>query len=103
MPPAAKPKGIFRKIDVRKITPPEENGKGPTDGAPISEADLRAALLAQIRVSRAELELARCSLNMIGIGLSKKLIATERAMDMAFEHDVLHWLYPAEGDTGATR
>ena len=54
---------------------------------------MRATLLAHFRISRAELDVLRNELDLIGSALRNKLLTPHQAMQMAFDRDVLDWLF----------
>ena len=62
-----------------------------------AEADLqdkmRTTLLAQLRISRAELDVLRNDLDLIGTALRARLLTPHQAMFQAYERDVLDWLF----------
>ncbi|MCH8240802.1 MAG: hypothetical protein IIB62_12300 [Proteobacteria bacterium] len=62
-----------------------------------AEADLqdkmRTTLLAQFRISRSELDVLRNELDFIGTALRNRLVTPHQAMQMAYERDVMDWLF----------
>ncbi len=62
-----------------------------------AEADLhdkmRTTLLAQFRVSLIELRLVETNVELIGTALRNRLVTPHEAMEMAYERDVLDWLF----------
>ena len=62
-----------------------------------AEADLqdkmRTTLLAQCRISRSELDVLRNELDFIGTALRNRLVTPHQAMQMAYERDVMDWLF----------
>ena len=54
---------------------------------------MRATLLAQLRISRAELDVLRNELDLIGTALRARLLTPHQAMCMAYDRDVLGWLF----------
>ena len=65
----------------------------PETNAAYSQDDIRAALLAHFRIADAELEVLQSELELIGGALQHRLLTSHQAMQMAFEHDVLDWLF----------
>ena len=62
-----------------------------------AEADLqdkmRTTLLAQFRISRSELDVLRNELDFIGTALRNRLVTPHEAMQIAYERDVMDWLF----------
>ncbi len=54
---------------------------------------MRITLLAQFRVSLIKLRLAETNIELIGTALKNHLITPDQAMAMAYERDVLDWLF----------
>ena len=59
----------------------------------VSDDALRTTLLAQFRISRAELDVLRNELDLIGCALLNRLLTPHQAMQMAYERDVMDWLF----------
>ena len=59
----------------------------------VSDDALRTTLLAQLRISRAELDVLRNELDLIGCALLNRLLTPHQAMMMVYERDVMDWLF----------
>ncbi len=64
-----------------------------TTNAAAQQEAMRTTLLAQLRISRAELDLLRNELDLIGSALRNRLVTPHQAMHMAYDRDVLDWLF----------
>ena len=59
----------------------------------VSDDALRTTLLAQLRISRAELDVLRNEVDLIGTALRNHLLTPHQAMQMAYERDVMDCLF----------
>ena len=59
---------------------------------------MRDMLLAQMRVTRAELLLTQNHLEFIGSALANRLVTPHQAMQMAYDRDVLDWIFGDRND-----
>ena len=59
----------------------------------VSDDALRTTLLAHFRISRAELDVLRNELDLIGCALLNRLLTPHQAMMMVYERDVMDWLF----------
>ena len=64
-----------------------------SEAGPDLHDKMRTTLLAKLRVSRAELDVLRNELDLIGSALRSRLLTPHQAMHMAYERDVLGWLF----------
>ena len=55
---------------------------------------MRKTLMAQIRIMLAELRLVLTEAEFINCALQNRLVTPHEAMQMAFDRDVLDWLFP---------
>ena len=64
------------------------------------QSALRDCLLAHLRIADSELAVLRNELALIRSALKNRLLTPHQAMQMAFDHDVLDWLFQdREGST----
>ncbi|MCH8240714.1 MAG: hypothetical protein IIB62_11840 [Proteobacteria bacterium] len=59
---------------------------------------MRTTLLAHFRISRAELDVLRNELDLIGTALRNHLLTPHQAMRLVYERDVMGWLFRERGD-----
>ena len=78
-----------RKFDQagHQITP-----ENTTNAASQQEA-MRTILLAQLRITLVELRLVETEVEFIGCALRNRLVTPHQAMQMAYERDVMDWLF----------
>ena len=63
------------------------------------QSALRDCLLARLRVAAAELAVMRNDIALIGSGLKNRLLTPHQAMQMAFDRDVMDWLFQDKEDS----
>jgi hypothetical protein len=71
------------------ITRPEISSESGSD----LQDKMRTTLLAQLRITLVELRLVETELEFIGSALRNRLVTPHQAMHMAYERDVLDWLF----------
>jgi len=54
---------------------------------------VRDCLLALLRIADAELAVTRNDIALIGSGLKHRLLTPHQAMQMAYERDVMDWIF----------
>ena len=59
----------------------------------LDQKALRDCLLAYLRIANAELAVLQNELAFIGSALRNRLLTPHQAMQMAYERDVLDWLF----------
>ncbi len=63
-----------------------------------NQSAVRDCLLARLRVALAELAVMRNDIALIGSGLKNRLLTPHQAMQMAYERDVMDWLFQDKDD-----
>ncbi len=63
------------------------------EAGPDLQDKLRTTLLAQLRITLIELRLVETEVEFIGCALRNRLLTPHQAMHMAYERDVMDWLF----------
>lgn len=64
-----------------------------SEAGPDLQEKMRTTLLAQLRCAVVELKLKQTDVEMVGCALKHKLLTPHQAMHMAYEREVLDWLF----------
>jgi len=95
--PASDGANAFKNSEVKSTTTanaPQLVGELPKGVLRKTLQDsMRETLLAQLRISLAELDLTKNHLHLIGCALNNRLLTPHQAMGLAYERDVLDWLF----------